>query len=590
MDRVRVEEPQFDTAGEKIGDFFANVRPARVGTPIALPDPAQPRTWLPRERFPDLVEYFVDLDGNTFHVPDRQGNLHLVFRVEQQDCLAAWNAEMWMVEWERTGEHRFSVTLVIHDQADDPLRVPFGFSLEQPDQAHDAAQLIEQEEIPIYLLVAMDGGLGFFDRRVIHLPDEFRRSLGRALRDDFRKMAQTAQAHSGACETLDALAAGAGVLVRHTDVSREQVESGDTSSVLALIAAREEEARRRHPGSQIMAFSVSGYDDDPRELFQIPEVRRWFTVLDEAVPHLLYFLSPHGGLPMMYAASLLQPEWDATSSQVSFDPDALVEFLDAKLSAIGLYCWEHSLDPCPVAASVADTYGVSIDAQAFYAALTDEMARQTQVLEEQVSSEAERLKQYTRLAADADGETRVLLGMALGGAPESAQKVVEALSRVSWDTAEILAEAIPWFGQAAVPHLLKTAYGKKKSTIYCSLRALSHIGGPEALDVLCQRFEDLPTKGEAIEGLIDIGPSAVPRIVDYTTHGQAEIRRLAAYALGKMGVRVARELLQAMATSDRSSAVRDMAEIALTWLGGEPCDVNLRGLMPVIELKREMSQ
>lgn len=584
-----------------LDDFFGDLRPTRMGTPITLPDPGQARSWLPRERFPYLVDYFLDCGGQTFHLADAQGNLHLLFRVEQQEYQAVWDASAWALEWERSGVHRFTVTLVIYDRVDDPMRVPFIFALEHADQAHDAARLVEQRDLPIYLLVAIDGHLALFDRRLIQLPDEFRHSLGQALQQDFRSMAATAQGpgttdtgpvsaregetgpHSAAAaheNTSDPLAAGVGVLMRHTHVSREQVESDDLSPVLALIRAREEEARSRHPLAQTLAFSIGGYDEDPRELFQIPEVRQWFAALDEAVPHLLYFLSPHAGLPLVYAACLLTPEWDGGTGKIAFDQNESLRFLGAKLSAIGYYCREHGLDPTPVASMISATYGMEVDAENFYHTLAEELDRQ-------VNGEAAKLEQYTRLAERADSDTRMLLGLALGGAPEAAQHVVEALKRASWETAEILAEAIPWFGPAAIPHLRKTAYGKKKSAIYCSLRALSGIGGPDALDVLCQRFEDLPTKGEAIEGLIDLGAPAIPRIIDYTMNGQAEIRRLAAYALGKMGVSEASELLQAMATGDRSSAVRDMATIALAWLGGEPCEVSLRGLMPVIELRRD---
>jgi hypothetical protein len=38
-------------------------------------------------------------------------------------------------------------------------------------------------------------------------------------------------------------------------------------------------------------ISIFGYDDDPRELFEIPEVREWVQKLDEAFPYWFYFLS-----------------------------------------------------------------------------------------------------------------------------------------------------------------------------------------------------------------------------------------------------------------------------------------------------------
>jgi hypothetical protein len=36
-------------------------------------------------------------------------------------------------------------------------------------------------------------------------------------------------------------------------------------------------------------ISFDGYDDDPRELFEIDEVREYIDLLDEAIPELFFF-------------------------------------------------------------------------------------------------------------------------------------------------------------------------------------------------------------------------------------------------------------------------------------------------------------
>jgi len=40
-----------------------------------------------------------------------------------------------------------------------------------------------------------------------------------------------------------------------------------------------------------IVISFSGYDDDPRELYEIPEVRKYVSALDAAFPYLFYFCS-----------------------------------------------------------------------------------------------------------------------------------------------------------------------------------------------------------------------------------------------------------------------------------------------------------
>ncbi|WP_139902945.1 hypothetical protein [Clostridium thermarum] len=42
-----------------------------------------------------------------------------------------------------------------------------------------------------------------------------------------------------------------------------------------------------------LVIQVDGYDDDPREIFEIPAVKAYYTKVFAKFPHLLYFLSPY---------------------------------------------------------------------------------------------------------------------------------------------------------------------------------------------------------------------------------------------------------------------------------------------------------
>jgi hypothetical protein len=369
-----------------------------------------------------------------------------------------------------------------------------------------------------------------------------------------------------------------------TVVRREHVQAADISPITEIIRRREGEADQRCPRAQTIAFHVDGFSDDPRELFEIPEVRHWFRVLDNALPHLLYFLSPLSHMHTVYAACFVANDWRPGAGTIEFDVAQFNDWFVRRLCAVAFYCWRRGGDPKETVESVAGVYGVEIDAEAFLASTLATLEAQTHVLEEQNKVSVRRLREYTHLASQADQDTATLLRIADAGDPADAERVVAALNRATWAQAEVLAQAIPWFGEDAVPHLAKTAYGKRKSGIYCSLRALGRIGGASALAVVCKRLEDLPTKAEAIEALVDMGALAVPRLLAYTGHAKAEIRELAAYALGKLGVQDARGRLQAMASTDRSGTVRQAAQRSLSWLDGEPCEMDLRGQLPIIEL------
>lgn len=74
-------------------------------------------------------------------------------------------------------------------------------------------------------------------------------------------------------------------------VCREEVEAGDVlgcSRVFEQIG-RSESASLRLIGSVVLL--IEGYDDDPREIWEIEEPRAWYHELIAKVPHVLYFLS-----------------------------------------------------------------------------------------------------------------------------------------------------------------------------------------------------------------------------------------------------------------------------------------------------------
>ena len=74
-------------------------------------------------------------------------------------------------------------------------------------------------------------------------------------------------------------------------ISRRQVETGDIASVLTelkpFLATREDAWLYRGQ----MALVVDGYNEDPRELVDIAEVRAFLQALEQAWPYWAYFFN-----------------------------------------------------------------------------------------------------------------------------------------------------------------------------------------------------------------------------------------------------------------------------------------------------------
>lgn len=110
------------------------------------------------------------------------------------------------------------------------------------------------------------------------------------------------QLATGADFTAQAMSAHYLVLA----ISRKEIERGHVGDAVdRLLQITDDPALALHAVDRLMLW-VSGYDDDPRELGQIPEVRAFFEALHAHWPYWLAYLNEEGAqLPLLL--SLLVP-------------------------------------------------------------------------------------------------------------------------------------------------------------------------------------------------------------------------------------------------------------------------------------------
>jgi hypothetical protein len=81
------------------------------------------------------------------------------------------------------------------------------------------------------------------------------------------------------------------------DITRREIESGNIASVLERLHVLTDSAENVRRYRESLVFQIGGYDSDPRELPEIPEVRAFFRRLAAEWPHWLWFL--HRGVGVM---------------------------------------------------------------------------------------------------------------------------------------------------------------------------------------------------------------------------------------------------------------------------------------------------
>jgi len=72
---------------------------------------------------------------------------------------------------------------------------------------------------------------------------------------------------------------------------RRQVETCDVAEPLVLLRRLTADRQTEIDFCGRISLVVDGYNDDPRELFEVPEVRAYIKRVDQAWPNWFFFLS-----------------------------------------------------------------------------------------------------------------------------------------------------------------------------------------------------------------------------------------------------------------------------------------------------------
>lgn len=178
-----------------------------------------------------------------------------------------------------------------------------------------------------------------------------------------------------------------------------------------------------------------------------------------------------------------------------------------------------------------------------------------------------------------DKDIRLTSAIALcaTGKMEFIAPVVGIMNKITWDEAEELSLSMCIFGEPAIPFMLPLLQNGKKSTVACVIRTLGHIKGKKAAELLVQELISLPTKSEPTEALVMMGTEGIPYLLPLIGHNKADVRAMAAFALGKIGDKNSLTALERLAQTDKSEKVQEIASRAITWLlGQEECNTDLR--------------
>lgn len=112
-------------------------------------------------------------------------------------------------------------------------------------------------------------------------------------------------------------------------VSRRDVEAGDIEPTVRVLSRLLADAQTVREYRERVDIAFHGYDADRRELFEVPDVRRFVAALDDSFPYWLYFLSrEYAGL--LAIAFCFLPPYLTEEVQREIWPQRLTELVERR--------------------------------------------------------------------------------------------------------------------------------------------------------------------------------------------------------------------------------------------------------------------
>jgi len=119
--------------------------------------------------------------------------------------------------------------------------------------------------------------------------------------------------------------------------SRQQVESCDVEEPLGLLRRLSADRHTAIEYSGRISLVFDGYNDDPRELFEVPEVRAYIKQLDQEWPYWFFFLS-QADESIKLLESCLCNTIEVVPGVTSVDIDQLERSLSCHFGAMNRLC------------------------------------------------------------------------------------------------------------------------------------------------------------------------------------------------------------------------------------------------------------
>lgn len=134
-----------------------------------------------------------------------------------------------------------------------------------------------------------------------------------------------------------------------TTITRADIEAQNVVPALASLNKLVASKQALDASNGTISLMVSGYDDDPRELYVIPEVRQYFHVLDDQFPYWFHVCARIDHTLRLLLMMLVEIEQvpqspESSSAEARFSNDDLHLFLLHHIQTMNTLHTRHGFD------------------------------------------------------------------------------------------------------------------------------------------------------------------------------------------------------------------------------------------------------
>jgi len=288
-----------------------------------------------------LYNYFFNVRGESYHVLTQNLNMTVMMKPELYILInnSGLNNKVAYCDIKykiRLNCNTLTIFLVIYDNPKNPLEVPFIYSLDDPGTSFELSKLLEEETIDVFFIEAIKDKLYQRNFRRIDFDKETKDQVRNLIQEYLDAQYLDDEEEEDFFNFVDMLNSS-NVDYLNLAIAREDIENNNIGKYLEMLDPLYPNIPLANKFCEKVSLFIEGYDYDHRELWEIPEVRRFIKSLNAKFHYWFYFLDKNTS-SLMWITLALFGTGKGQKDGYEIDNKAFNDFLHEQMVYLNEVC------------------------------------------------------------------------------------------------------------------------------------------------------------------------------------------------------------------------------------------------------------